>query len=107
MTSSVFVTRNIPRPGIEILEADCEVEVWQGKDPPPRSVLLEAVKGRIGLLTLLSDEIDVQLLDAAGSQLKVVSNMAVGFDNIDLNATRARGVVVGHTHAMWRQVALH
>ena len=65
--------------------------------PPPRDVLLERVRGVDGILCVLTERIDGELLDAAGSQLKVVSQMAVGYDNIDIAATRARGIPVGNT----------
>lgn len=65
--------------------------------PPTREELLEAVRGAAGLVTLVTDRIDAEVLDAAGEQLKVVANMAVGYDNIDVAAAAERGVIVTNT----------
>jgi glyoxylate reductase len=93
----VFVTRVIPDDGLRpILEA-CDAEVWQDELPPPREVLLDRVAGLDGLLALLTDRVDAELLDRAGPQLKVISNYAVGFDNVDVAACTARGIAVGNT----------
>ena len=93
----VFVSRVIPDDGLRpILEA-CDAEVWQDELPPPRDALLAAIAGCDGVLTLLTDKVDDAFLDAAGSGLKVVSNFAVGFDNIDVGACTARKVPVGNT----------
>lgn len=93
----VFVSRRIPENGIERLRAVADVEVWSGQTPPPRAELLEAVAGCDGFLSMLSDRVDAELLDAAGSQLRVISNFAVGHNNIDLAAAAERGVRVGNT----------
>ena len=93
----VFVARVIPDEGLRpILEA-CDAVVWPDELPPARDELLRAVEGCDGVLTLLTDRVDGELLDAAGPQLKVVSNFAVGFDNVDVAACTARGVAVGNT----------
>jgi glyoxylate reductase len=93
----VFVSRVIPDEGLRpILEA-CDATVWRDELPPPRAELLRAVEGCDGILALLTDKIDGELLDRAGSQLRVVSNFAVGFDNVDVPACTARGVAVGNT----------
>jgi lactate dehydrogenase-like 2-hydroxyacid dehydrogenase len=96
---TVFVTRIIPQKGLDpILKApDLKVDVWEGELPPPRDVLLQRVKGIHGLYCLLTEKIDGELLDAAGPQLKVVSQMAVGVDNIDLQACTGRRIPVGNT----------
>jgi len=75
----------------------CDAAIWEDDLPPPRATLLEAVRGCDGVLTLLTDKVDDEFLDAAGPQLKVVSNYAVGFDNVDVAACTARGVAVGNT----------
>ncbi|MCG8351566.1 MAG: D-glycerate dehydrogenase [Chloroflexales bacterium] len=93
----VFVTRIIPDAGFDLVKAACEVDLWTDELPPPYEVLLERVRGVDGLLCLLTDRIDAQLMDTAGSQLKVISNHAVGFDNIDLPAATARSIPVGNT----------
>ena len=93
----VLVTRIIPEKGLEMARAAADLDVWQDEVPPPYEVLLERAKGVDGLLCLLTDRIDAQLMAAAGPQLKVISQMAVGFDNIDLAAATERGVPIGHT----------
>jgi glyoxylate reductase len=93
----VFVARLIPDEGIAAIGAACETRVWEGELPPPRAALLEAIGGCAGVVTLLTDKVDDEFLDAAGPQLKVVSNYAVGFDNVDVAACTARGVPVGNT----------
>ena len=93
----VFVSRIIPDDGLRpILEA-CDATVWEDELPPPRDALLDAIEGCDGVLTLLTDKVDDEFLDRAGPGLKVVSNFAVGFDNIDVAACTARGIPVGNT----------
>ncbi len=92
----VFVTRQLPGDGIGRLREQAEVEVWQYEHPPPRESLLRAVQDVEGLLSLLTDEVDEELLGAA-PKLRVVSNMAVGYDNIDVEQATRRGVVVTNT----------
>ena len=92
----VFVTRPIPEAGLRrVLEAT-EAEVWPGPLPPPREVLLEKVRDVEGLLSMLTEPIDAELMDAA-PRLKVISNYAVGFNNIDVAAATKRGIAVGNT----------
>jgi glyoxylate reductase len=93
----VFVTRLIPEPGLKLVQSFCDADIWPGELPPSYDTLLQRVRGMDGILSLLTDRIDAALLDAAGPQLKVVSNHAVGFDNIDIPAASARGIPVGNT----------
>lgn len=93
----VFVSRVIPEDGLRPIGEACDAEVWQDELPPPRDALLRAIEGCNGVLTLLTDRVDDEFLDRAGPQLKVVSNFAVGYDNIDVAACTARGVAVGNT----------
>lgn len=93
----VFVARRIPEEGLRPILAACDAEVWPDELPPPRDVLLRSVAGCAGILTLLTDRVDDALLDAAGPGLRVVSNYAVGFDNVDLAACAARAIPVGNT----------
>lgn len=93
----VFVSRVLPDEGLALLAEACDVEVWPHETPPPREALLESVRGVDGLLSLLEDRVDGPLMDAAGPQLKVISNYAVGFDNVDVAAATARGIPVGNT----------
>lgn len=97
MKPRVFVTRLIPEGGLELIRQACEVEVWMDELPPPREALLEQVHSRDGLLCLLTDRIDAAVMDAAGPSLKVISNLAVGYDNVDIAAATARGIPVGNT----------
>ena len=93
----VFITRAIPEKGLEIIKEVCDVDIWQDELPPGRADLIQHVHGVDGLLSLLTDKIDSDVMDEAGQQLKVISNLAVGFDNIDVNAATARKIPVGNT----------
>jgi glyoxylate reductase len=93
----VFVARQLPEDGLRPILAVCDARVWEDELPPPRAALLDAIRGCDGVLTLLTDKVDDEFLDAAGPQLKVVSNYAVGFDNIDVPALTRRGVPAGNT----------
>ncbi|MDQ3870556.1 MAG: hypothetical protein M3301_02935, partial [Chloroflexota bacterium] len=93
----VFVSRRIPEEGLRAIFASADTDLWADELPPPRHELLRRVGGVDGLLTLLTDVVDDELLIAAGSGLKVVSNYAVGFDNIDVAACTRRGIAVGNT----------
>jgi glyoxylate reductase len=92
----VFVARRIPAAGLDPILAACDVEVWPDRLPPAPDVLRQKVAGCDGLVSLLTDRVDAALL-AAAPGLKVVSNFAVGVNNIDLPACTARGVKVGNT----------
>ncbi|HZG67317.1 MAG TPA: D-glycerate dehydrogenase [Herpetosiphonaceae bacterium] len=94
--SRVFVTRHLPQPALDLLDEHAEVEVWSGELPPPREVLLQKVGDVDGLLALLTDCVDAALLDAA-PRLRVVSNYAVGYDNVVVPAATERGVLVTNT----------
>ncbi|MDZ7267086.1 MAG: D-glycerate dehydrogenase [candidate division KSB1 bacterium] len=94
----IYVTRPIPQAGLDLLRAAHPGFEMNHEDRVlTRAELLDRVRGCDGLLTLLTDRIDAELLDAAGPQLKVVANYAVGFDNIDLQAATARGILVTNT----------
>jgi glyoxylate reductase len=95
VADKVLVTRTIPEAGLRLL-GDFEVAVLSEK-PPGRDELLEAARGASGILSTVTEKVDAGLMDAAGEGLKVVANMAVGFDNIDLDAAGERGVVVTNT----------
>ena len=93
----VFVSRIIPDEGLRPIQDATDATVWQDELPPPRDVLLKSIEGVEGVLTLLTDRVDDEFLDRAGPDLKVVSNFAVGFDNIDVAACTARRIPVGNT----------
>ena len=93
----VFVTRIVPDKGLEVVRDFCQVDLWQDELPPTRAELLQHIRGVDGLLCLLTDKVDGEVMDEAGPQLKVISNHAVGFDNIDVPAATARKIPVGNT----------
>ncbi|GBC75283.1 Putative 2-hydroxyacid dehydrogenase [archaeon HR06] len=92
----VYVTRRIPSPGIELLEELCEVKVNPFEEPPKRDILLDEVKDIDGLLCLLTEKIDEELMDKA-KNLKVVSTMSVGYDHIKVEEATKRGIYVCYT----------
>lgn len=98
----IFVTRVIPEDGLQRVREEAgdlgaELFIWREDRPIPRADLLTGVRDMDGLLCLLTERIDAEVLDAAGPRLKVISQMAVGFDNIDVAAATARGILVGNT----------
>jgi glyoxylate reductase len=92
----VFVTRRLPGDALDRLAAEHDVEVWPEQLPPGRDELLARAPELEGLLSLLTDPVDAELIEAA-PRLKAISNYAVGVDNIDLEAAAARGIPVGNT----------
>jgi glyoxylate reductase len=92
----VFVTRLIPAAGLDRVKAACDAEVWTDPLPPPAATLRAKAAHCEGLLTLLTDKIDASLMDAC-PKLRVVSNYAVGFNNVDVPAATERGICVGNT----------
>ena len=92
----VFVTRRLPGTALARLAAETEMHLWEGELPPPREVLLAEAREAEGLLTLLTDRVDRELL-AQAPRLRAVSNMAVGYDNIDVAACTERCIAVGNT----------
>ena len=92
----VFITRRVPAEILEDLQRKVEIEIWDFESPPPYEVLLEKVRDKEGLLCLLTDRIDARVM-ASGSELKVISQIAVGFDNIDVAEAARRNIKVGNT----------
>lgn len=92
----VFVTRILPDAGLSLIKQHCDAEIWSDQLPPPYAVIRQKIANCEGLVSLLTDKVDAALLDAAPS-LKVVSNFAVGFNNIDIKAASERGIAVGNT----------
>jgi glyoxylate reductase len=92
----VFATHPLFEPAREILEESCEVEYWTKPDRPPRPELLQLLKDKDGLVCLLTEKVTEELLRAA-PKLRIAANVAVGFDNIDVAACTARGVVATNT----------
>ena len=95
MPEKVLVTREIPEAGLRPLEG-FDVTVLSER-PPERGELLEAVRGANGILPTVTEKMDAEVMDAAGDGLKVIANMAVGYDNIDVEAATQRGIVVTNT----------
>ncbi len=96
MKPKVFVTRLLPKEAMDRIGSKCEVTVWDEELPPTREVLLEKVRDVEGLLCLLTDKVDAELMSRA-LNLRVISNYAVGFDNIDTAEATKRGIIVGNT----------
>ncbi|MEM3695224.1 MAG: glyoxylate reductase [Candidatus Bathyarchaeia archaeon] len=92
----VYVTRELPERGLKIIREHFDAEVWPEYAPPPKKVIIEKVRDIDGLVSLLSDKIDAEVFDAA-PKLKIVSQMAVGFDNIDIQEATKRGIYVTNT----------
>ena len=99
MTFKIFVTREIPDEGIKLLKADkrIKLEVYNKDAQISRRELLKLVKGKDIILSILTEQIDKEVLNAAGQQLKMIANYAVGFDNIDLVEAKKRNIVVTNT----------
>ncbi|QNE13178.1 D-glycerate dehydrogenase [Pseudarthrobacter sp. NBSH8] len=95
--SRVVVTGRVPETALEKLRAEHEVDAWAGPESIGREELLRRVTGADAVVSLLTECIDAELLDAAGPQLKVVANVAVGYNNIDVPACTGRGVVATNT----------
>jgi glyoxylate reductase len=92
----VFVTRALPFEALDRLRAEHDVDEWPGDMPPTHDELRAAVAAAEGLLSLVTDRVDAAVLDAA-PRLRAIANMAVGTDNIDVEAAAARGIPVGNT----------
>lgn len=96
--TKVFITRYIPTE-LKELEQIATIEVWEKRQPPPPPILLEKARTANGILCLLTDPIDRKLIESA-SNLQVISQMAVSYDNIDITAATAQGIPVGYTPGM-------
>ena len=92
----VFVTRRIPEPGLQMLRRYHEVEVNPEDRVLTKEEIMKNIQGKDGLLCLLTDPIDAEVIDSAPS-LKMIANYAVGYDNIDINAATRRGIPVSNT----------
>ncbi|NIP33191.1 D-glycerate dehydrogenase [Candidatus Saccharibacteria bacterium] len=95
----IFITREVPELAVKMLKKykDFNVTMYKGDKKIPRKVLLQKVKGCSGILSLLSEKMDAKVMDAAGPNLKVIANYAVGYDNVDLAAAKERKIKVGNT----------
>jgi glyoxylate reductase len=95
--AKVVVTGKIPAVALERLRAEHTVDAWEDESPIARDELLKRVAGADAIVSLLTEKIDADLLDATGKQLRSVSNVAVGYNNIDVPACRERNVLVTNT----------
>jgi glyoxylate reductase len=96
VTEPVLLTRSLDDEVVRWLSDRVDLEVYED-GPIPRERLLQAVRGKAGLLPLLTDRIDAEVLEAAGPGLRVVANYAVGYDNVDVDECTRRGIVVTNT----------
>jgi len=96
MKKKIFVTHKLPGKELEDLKKDFDVEIWPGKDIPKKD-LLRKVKGVSGIISLLTEKIDKEVMESAGENLKVIANYAVGFDNIDCEEADKRKIAVTNT----------
>jgi glyoxylate reductase len=97
MKPNIYVTRRLPEAAMALLEKKFQIECNPHDRVLQRPELLEKVKGRDGILPLLTDRIDTEVMEAAGPQLKIIANYAVGFNNIDVPAATARKIAVTNT----------
>jgi len=93
----VLITRRIPEPGMKLLRGKCRLRLWNRDEPMPEKILRKKIRGVDGVLCLLTDKLTREMMQAAGPRLKVISTMAVGFDNIDVKEATRRGIFVGNT----------
>lgn len=94
---AVLVTRRLPQEALDRIDARCDMTLYDGDGAMPRGQLLAHVAGKAGAITLLTDRVDDEFLDAAGPHLAIVANYAVGFDNIDVDACTRHGVLSSNT----------
>jgi glyoxylate reductase len=92
----IYVTRKLPERGLQIIRKHFDMEVWPEYAPPPKKTIIEKAKNVDALATLLSDKIDAEVFNAA-PRLKIVSQLAVGYDNIDITEATKRGIYVTNT----------
>jgi len=96
MPPSVLLTRRIPSSVVASLESACEVELYEGPTPIPSDMLKKRLVGKQALISVLTDRITADVIDAA-KDLRIIANIAVGYDNIDVPAAKARGIIVTNT----------
>ncbi len=97
MPPLIFVTRKIGSVALERLSSHASVDIWSEEAPPPHQILCQKAAIVDGMITLLTDPMDAQVFQAAGPKFKVISQMAVGYDNIDISEATRRKIPVGHT----------
>jgi len=94
----VLITRSdIPQKALDLLNQKCDVDMWPEPFPIPREEMLKRIPGKDGVFCLITEKIDQQMLNAAGSSLKVIGTMSVGHDHLSLDEIKKRGIKVGYT----------
>ena len=93
----VYVTRKFPGDGMSTLSRHCDVLLNKKSDPPSRNEILRNIAGKHGVVCMLSDRMDKEVMEAAGAQLKVISSYSTGFEHIDVKEATARGIYVTFT----------
>ncbi|HJS81726.1 MAG TPA: NAD(P)-dependent oxidoreductase, partial [Nitrososphaera sp.] len=93
----VYVTRKFPGDGLSTLSRHCDVLLNKKSDPPPRKEILRNIAGKHGVICMLSDRMDREVMEAAGAQLKVISSYSTGFEHIDVKEATTRGIYVTFT----------
>lgn len=93
----IYITRELPEEAMRVLKSKFKVEVWEWEMPPPKSVLVEKVKEVDGVICLLTEKFDEEVVNAAGPRLRGICQIAVGFDNINVKAATAKGILVTNT----------
>lgn len=93
----VLITRNIPKNGLKILNKKCNILLNNKDKPLSRSKLLKLVKGKDAILCFLNDQIDNEVMDSAGPNLKIISTFSTGYEHIDIDEARKRGIKIGYT----------
>jgi len=93
----IYVTRRISEPALSILSTECQVTLNKKPHPPGREEILKNVTGKAGILCMLTDNIDAQVMDKAGSNLKIISSYSTGFEHIDVKEATSRGIYVTYT----------
>ena len=96
-TRTVLVTRAVPQVVAEELSEHCDADIWDSDEVIPRGELFKRIEGCAGAITMLTDAVDAELLDAAGPALRIIANHAVGYDNIDVEECTRRRVMVSNT----------
>jgi glyoxylate reductase len=96
MKPSLFMTREIPKRGLDIIRENFDVDLWPDEAPPSKEEIIRRVKDKQALVSLLTDPIDEEVINSAPN-LRIIAQYAVGFDNIDLKAATKRGIYVTNT----------
>ncbi|KAH1025047.1 glyoxylate reductase/hydroxypyruvate reductase [Dendroctonus ponderosae] len=93
----VYVTRQINEEALCILSKTCEISIWTGPGPVPRTELLKNIENKSGLFCMLTDKIDAEILNKAGKNLKIIATMSVGYDHFDVEEIKKRGIKMAYT----------